>query len=60
MLAKTQIFDTVKGFSEYVSLDELIEKFIFIEKINKGIAQSEDGMVYSEEEASQKLSKWLS
>jgi len=32
---------------------------IFIEKVNIGLTQSEKGMIYSEEESSQKLSKWL-
>ena len=59
MLTKTQIFDTVEELPERVSLDEMIDKLIFIEKVNIGLAQSEDGMVYSEEEAQKKLSEWL-
>ena len=59
MITKTQIFDTVEELPEQVSLDELIDKFIFIEKVNIGLAQSENGMVSSEIEASKKLSKWL-
>ena len=59
MLTKTQIFDTVGELPERVSLDELIDRFIFIEKVNIGFAQSEQGMVCSEEEAIKKLSKWL-
>lgn len=59
MLTKTQIFNTVNDFSELVSLDELIDKFIFIEKVNKGLAQSEGGMVNSEEEAEKRLFEWL-
>jgi predicted transcriptional regulator len=59
MLTKTQIFDTVENLSEKISLDELIDKFIFIEKVNIGLEQSEKGMVSSEEEVSKKLSQWL-
>ena len=59
MLTKTQIVDTVEQFSEYVSLDELIDKLLFIEKVNIGLEQSEKGMISSEEEVSKKLSKWL-
>ena len=55
MLTKTQIFDTVEQLPESVSLDELIDKLIFIEKINIGLAQSETGMVSSESEAGKKL-----
>ena len=55
MLAKSQIFETIEQLPESVSLDELI----FIEKVNIGLAQSENGMVSSESEARRKLSKWL-
>ena len=59
MLTKTQIFDTVETLSDHVSLDDLIDRFIFIEKVNIGLEQSEKGMVSSEEEVRKKLSKWL-
>ena len=59
MLAKSQIFETIEQLPESVSLDELIDKLIFIEKVNIGLAQSENGMVSSESEARRKLSKWL-
>ena len=59
MLTKTQIFDTVETLSDHVSLDELIDKFIFMEKVNIGLDQSKNGMVISEEEVAKKLSKWL-
>jgi hypothetical protein len=59
MLTKTQVFDTVEKLSDYVSLDELIDKLIFIEKVNIGLEQSKKGMVSSEEEAGKKLAKWL-
>ena len=38
---------------------KLPEKLLFIEKVEKGIAQSESGNVNTKEEAKQKLSKWL-
>ena len=59
MLTKTQIFDILENLSENVSLDELIDKFIFIEKVNIGLEQSKKGMVSYEEEVSRKLSLWL-
>ena len=59
MLTKTQIFDTVETLNDHVSLDELIDKLIFIEKVNVGLSQSVNGIVYSETEAKKKLSKWL-
>jgi len=55
MLTKTQIFDTVDTLSDHITLDELIDKFVFIEKVNIGLEQSEKGMVVSEEEACKRL-----
>ena len=48
MLTKAQIFDTVEELPEQISLDELIDKFIFVEKVNIGLEQSRNGMVCSE------------
>ena len=59
MLTKTQIFDTVETLNDQIALDELIDKLIFIEKVNIGLGQSVNGMVHSEVEARKKLSKWL-
>ena len=59
MLAKTQIFDSVKQLCENVSMDDLKDTCIFMEKVNIGLSQSEKGMVSSEEEVGKKLSKWL-
>lgn len=59
MLTKAQIFDTVEKFNEHIMLDELIDRLIFIEKVNIGLEQSLKGMVNSEEETNAKLYKWL-
>jgi hypothetical protein len=59
MLTRAQVFDTVEKLPERVSLDELIDKLIFIEKVNIGLEQSGNEMVCSEEEAIKKLSRWL-
>ena len=59
MLTRIQVFNTVENLPEQFSIDQLIEKLRFIEKVEKGIAQSESGSVNTKEEAKQKLSKWL-
>ena len=59
MLFKEQVFDTIKTSGERIFLDELIDRLIFIEKVNIGMEQSKQGIVNSEEETIKKLSKWL-
>ena len=59
MLTKIHVFNTVENLPEQFSIDQLIEKLRFIDRVEKGIAQSESGNVNTKEEAKQKLSKWL-
>ena len=59
MLTKIQVFNTIENLPEQFSIDQLIEKLRFIDKVEKGITQSESGNVNTKEEAKQKLSKWL-
>ncbi|MCX6285863.1 MAG: hypothetical protein NTY96_01940 [Bacteroidetes bacterium] len=41
------------------NLDELIDKLIFIDKVEKGLDQSLKNQVVSESQAKKKLAKWL-
>ena len=59
MPTKEQVFSTVEKMPEQFSIDQLIDKLIFIEKVEKGLEQSESGNVNTKEQAKQKLSKWL-
>lgn len=47
MLTKTKLRAEVEKFPEKFSIDELVEKLIFIEKIETGLKQSEEGQVIS-------------
>ena len=59
MPTKTQVFSTVEKMPEQFSIDQLIDKLIFIDKIETGLKQSESGNVNTKEQAKEKLSKWL-
>lgn len=59
MLTRTQVNDIVKRLPEEFSIDQLVEKLVFIDKVKTGLSQSEQGNVNSKEQAKQKLSKWL-
>jgi len=54
MITKTHLISTLEKLPE-----NLIDHIIFIEKVQKGLEDSENGRVYSNEEARKKLSKWL-
>jgi len=59
MLTKDAIYQTMEKLSHTFSLDELIERLVFVEKVEKGLQQSNEGLVYNHSEAQEKLSKWL-
>lgn len=59
MLTKEKVIKTVSNLPDNFSLDELIDKLIFIEKVQKGLEDSLADKVYSKEDATKRLSKWL-
>ena len=59
MLSRTQVFNTVERLPEQFSIDQLIDKLIFVDKVETGLEQSMLGNVNTKEQTKQKLSKWL-
>ena len=59
MLTKAQVFNSVEKMPEQFSIDQLIDKLIFIDKVEIGLKQSESGNINTKEQAKEKLSKWL-
>ncbi len=59
MLTKTQIIDSLSNLPENVTIDQVIEHLVVVEKIQKGLNDSAEGKVYNKDEAKEKLKKWL-
>jgi len=58
-MKKTEIINTLKEMPDEFSADELIERILLLQKIDAGLNQVKEGKVYSEQEAEQKLDRWL-
>lgn len=58
MLIKKKVQEQIALLPDKFSIDELVEKLILIEKIEKGISQSEKGEVLSEEDLEREIEKW--
>jgi hypothetical protein len=58
MLTKERLKKTIKSLPDSFTIDELIDQLIFIEKVEEGLKQSEDGKVVSNEEVRQIIDKW--
>ena len=57
-MQKAQLLDTVQQFPDEFSIESLIEHLIVLEKIAIGRKQVEEGKVFTEEQAKQRLAKW--
>jgi predicted transcriptional regulator len=59
MITKTQLINTLNQLPENMTIDQVIDHLIFVEKVQKGLEDSENGRVFTNDEAKQKLGKWL-
>ena len=59
MITKTQIINSLEKLPENLTIDQVVDHLIFIEKVQKGLDDSANGQIYTKEEAKQKLKKWL-
>lgn len=57
-MKKSKVIDTVKDLPEEFELDELLEKLIFIEKVDLGLAQTEEGKVVTHEKVKEIVKQW--
>ncbi len=56
---KENIINMIKNLSDDVSMEDIIEAIYVRKKIEKGLKDSEEGRVYTNEEAKELLKKWL-
>lgn len=58
-MGKVQILETLEGLPEEFTIEELVDKLIIIERINKGLKDLEEGRSMSHAEAKKKvMGKW--
>ena len=57
MITKTQTKNSLENLPENVTVDQVIDQLLFIEKIQKGLDDSKNGRINSKKEAKEKLSK---
>jgi hypothetical protein len=57
MLTKESVNESLNQLSDSFTIDELIDKLIFVEKVKNGIKQSSENKVMTTEKAKEKLAK---
>ncbi len=58
-MRKSAVLDSISNLPDEFSIDDIIERLIIIEKIDKGRQQVKEGKTNTEDQAKAKLSKWL-
>lgn len=59
MLTKEKIHYTIDSLPDNLTIDQVIDQMILLDKIEQGIKDVDEGRVYSSEEVKDKLNKWL-
>ncbi|PKP07852.1 MAG: hypothetical protein CVU03_09305 [Bacteroidetes bacterium HGW-Bacteroidetes-2] len=60
MITRTKLKEQIDSFPEQFSIDELIERLILIEKIEKGKIQSENNEILTDNELDKEIHKCVS
>ncbi len=59
MIVKEPLIETIKQLPPEFSVDEVIDKIVLLENIEKGLQQSQKGKVTPDEDLDKKLPEWL-
>ncbi|TXE08042.1 hypothetical protein [Algoriphagus aquimarinus] len=59
-MKKAAVLESISKMNEEISIDEIVDRLLILEKIDKGRSQLSSGQSKTEEQAKQKLAKWLS
>ncbi|MBX9853745.1 MAG: hypothetical protein K2X86_18530 [Cytophagaceae bacterium] len=57
-MRRERVIETIKDLPNEFDLEIVIERLIFIDKVEKGLKQSEENKTISHEEVKKKVSKW--
>ena len=59
MLTKDRLHKTIDRLPDDLTVDQIINELILLDKIDQGLIDVNQGKVYSTEEVKNKLNKWL-
>ncbi len=60
MLTKEKVINVINQLPSEFSIDDAIDELLLLEKIEKGLAQSKENEVISDDNLDEKLPEWLS
>lgn len=59
MITKAKLKEQLEHLPEEFTIDELVERLILIEKVERGYQQSESGHYVSESDLDNEMEKWF-
>lgn len=59
MIVKEQVSETLKTMPDEFEIDDLVERLIFLNKIDTGLVDIKNGLVFTQVETEERLKKWL-
>jgi hypothetical protein len=59
MLTKEKIISGIQKLPDSVTIDDILDHLLLLEKIEKGLEQSVNGQIVADEELDSKIAKWL-
>lgn len=59
MITKVKLKEQIENLPDEFSIDELVERLILIEKIERGEIQSENGETVSDNDLDNQIGKWF-
>jgi hypothetical protein len=59
MTTKEKIISGINNLPDPVTIDDILDQIMLIEKIEKGIDQSDKNQVVSDDKLDQRIGKWL-
>ncbi|SFE01196.1 hypothetical protein [Thermophagus xiamenensis] len=60
MLTKDIVRQSIENLPDSFTIDELIEQLIFVEKVEEGLKQSDEGKTISNDDVKSMIEKWSS
>lgn len=59
MTIKDKIISSIKNLPDSVTIDDILDQIMLVEKIEKGVEQSNKNQIVSDDELDKRLGKWL-
>lgn len=54
-MKRDKVMETVRGFPQELDLEELIERLVFVEKVEKGLEQIKEGKTVPHEQVKEMI-----